>query len=90
MASCWYCQAKTNSALYLPDGSEVWCCANCYKKHGRIRKHIVSVNPSQDKPKQTVFSPIHTEKKEEKGIINDKSAAKQATLDLEASSEVQR
>ena len=38
MAKCWYCQSPTNSALYELDGSELWCCENCYKKHGKIYK----------------------------------------------------
>jgi len=35
---CWYCEAKTNRALYFPDNSEIWCCSPCYKRHGRIIK----------------------------------------------------
>lgn len=40
MAKCWYCEAPTNSALYELDGSEIWCCKKCYKKHGRVMKRI--------------------------------------------------
>lgn len=46
MAKCWYCRSPTNHALYELDGSEIWCCADCYKIHGTIRRHK---SPSKSK-----------------------------------------
>lgn len=38
-ASCFYCSAKTNFALYsLNDNSEVWCCPVCALKYGKIKR----------------------------------------------------
>ena len=35
---CFYCEELTKKALYLPDGSEVPCCDDCYKKHKRDKR----------------------------------------------------
>lgn len=56
MASCWYCEAPTNSALYgtEEDYFEIWCCAECYKKHGRIYKRLSAKQKAKKNHKRYV------------------------------------
>ena len=52
---CWYCDAKTFKAIYLLDGSEVWCCVKCFKIKGKVRRKRISIQKSMRRQESAIL-----------------------------------